>query len=329
MARFLTPASEIELDSFKTEINLSEYAANAGYQVVKQESSRSSVVMRNPGNDDKIIIARAVDGHWTYFSVRDATDRGSIIDFLQKRHGLNLGEVRTELRPWIGAQKPQVSQDLYQTTVQPIQKSREGVFQSYARMKELEDPLYLYERGIKPDTIADPRFKGMIRQDARRNVIFPHYDREGLSGYEMKNRGFTGFASGGQKAVWHSQVKASDNKLVLTESAIDALSYHQLHGDINTRYMSLAGQLSDHQRENILPSALSKMQAGSTIYLAFDNDVSGDTFAKAISDMAPDHVSTKRVVPDFGKDWNEFLQKAERVYIRQLKGFNPGLALAK
>jgi hypothetical protein len=35
-----------------------------------------------------------------------------------------------------------------------------------------------------------------IRIDDYGNAVFPHYNREELCGLELKNRGFTGFASG-------------------------------------------------------------------------------------------------------------------------------------
>jgi len=90
-----------ELERFKIDINLTEYAATEGYQLDRRASSRNSVVMRPPGGD-KIVIARGEDPHWVYFSVRDDTDNGSIIDFIQHRRRCSIGEVRRELRPWIG-----------------------------------------------------------------------------------------------------------------------------------------------------------------------------------------------------------------------------------
>ena len=55
-----------------------------------------------------------------------------------------------------------------------------------------------------PLLIADERFAGRIRIDNKGNAVFPHFDAEGLSGYELKNVEFTGFASGGAKALWLS-----------------------------------------------------------------------------------------------------------------------------
>jgi hypothetical protein len=35
-------------------------------------------------------------------------------------------------------------------------------------------------------------FAGRIRIDVRGNAVFPHIDRDGVCGYEIKNRSFTG-----------------------------------------------------------------------------------------------------------------------------------------
>src|SRR4030095_10928863 len=93
-----------ELDAFKREINVTEYAATCGYELDRKASSRSSAVMRH-ANGVKVVIARDLDGHWTFFSVRDDQDKGTIIDFVQRHRSLSLGEVRKDLRPWIGTQR--------------------------------------------------------------------------------------------------------------------------------------------------------------------------------------------------------------------------------
>jgi hypothetical protein len=70
-----------------------------------------------------------------------------------------------------------------------------------------------------------------------------------LCGYEIKNRGFTGFAAGGQKDMWFSHARPDDKRLVLAESAIDAPSHAALFPDAEdqTRYASLGGKPSSRQ----------------------------------------------------------------------------------
>ena len=61
-------------------------------------------------------------------------------------------------------------------------------------------------------------------------MLFPHRDADGLCGFEIKNAGFTGFAAGGGKALWHSARPESARTVVVCESAFDAMSYQQLTG---------------------------------------------------------------------------------------------------
>src|SRR6267154_1091510 len=130
-----------ELETFKTNINLTEYAAASGYRLDRQASSRNSAVMVHPERD-KIIIAVDRDRHWIYFTIGGDTDNGSIIDFVQKRKGGNLGDVRRAL---------------------------------YAAMTSVDGhPYLLIERLIPSSVLADLRFAGRIRIDVRRNAVFPH-----------------------------------------------------------------------------------------------------------------------------------------------------------
>jgi hypothetical protein len=85
---------------------------------------------------------------------------------------------------------------------------------------------YREDEGKIPSSILQSeRFAGRVRIDALGNAIFPHFDREGLCGYEIKNYEFIGFSSGGTKGLWLSHQTNDDNRLIFCESAIDALSY--------------------------------------------------------------------------------------------------------
>ena len=72
----MTPAADrrdpgdgrAELDRFKTDINLTEYAVHLGYEVDRRARSRHSIAMRHHSGDDKVIVARNHNGHWMYFS---------------------------------------------------------------------------------------------------------------------------------------------------------------------------------------------------------------------------------------------------------------------
>jgi len=89
-----------ELNAFKREIDLREFAVSLGYEIDRRESWRGSTVLRRGA--DKIVVKRNGNGHYVFFSVRDDRDNGTVIDLLQRRQNLSLGAVRQILRPWIG-----------------------------------------------------------------------------------------------------------------------------------------------------------------------------------------------------------------------------------
>ena len=197
-----------ELDRFKKNINLSEFAASRGYALDRRESSRNSAVMRH-ANGDKIVIARDEgSGDWIYFSVRDTRDNGTVIDFLQNRGGGSLGNVRKTLRSWLGTPRTQgVQINAFARELAPVSRDRAGVIRAWEQARKLTAALpYLTSRGLGPDVLALPRFAECLRVDPRNNALFPHYDRDGLCGYEIKNQGFTGFAPGGIKEIGRAHV---------------------------------------------------------------------------------------------------------------------------
>jgi len=307
-----------ELERFKTAINLTEYAASQGYQLDKRASSRNSVVMRHPAGD-KVVIARGEDQHWIYFSVRDESDNGSIIDFIQYRRRCSLADVRRELRPWVGGAVPRPALELYVPEVVPVSRDRAGVIRALAAMKPLVTHRYLEEkRAIPRELLANPRFAGCALMDARSNAIFPHADKDGPCGYEIKNQGFTGFAPGGEKGLWMSRVRRADTVLVIAESAIDALSYAAMHPDENARYASFGGAMNPGQPA-LIHAAIERLPAGATVCIATDNDEDGAGFTviieRLVAEMGRGDLAVARAVPIDAKDWNDALLRASGVVL--------------
>ena len=309
-----------ELERFKQDISLAEYAAGEGYVLVKNESSRNSFVMQRETDNDKIIVATGTDGHGIYFSVRDDADNGSIIDFVQKRKGLNLGQVRQELRPHavenrearpieIRLGKPKAStQDTHRAAV------------NWSRAQPAPGHDYLEQRGIKKETLQDPRFAPVIRADERGNALFAHYNREGISGFEIKNKDFTGFAAGGQKSLWFSSNINHAERVIVTESAIDALSHAELErGDKGkdpqkTAYVSFGGAMSPEQKE-LISSLFEKVkERGQKLALGTDRDAGGEAFNTELMGLLPEGLEAALERPSANtKDWNESLRQQQNV----------------
>lgn len=305
-----------ELERFKTEIDLRDYAGSVGYDLDLKRSARSgsSAVMRH-GNGDKVVIARLPNKHWVYFSIHDEADNGTIIDFVQRRQRLDLGAVRQELRPWIG-EAPARSPLIKGRFGPPLQVSSKDVAAVQAAFAACEagSSLYLDRRGINNAVQTGERFVGTIYRDRRGNTIFPHHNRSGICGFEIKNAGFTGFAKGGEKGLWHSRIKPGDDTAVFSETAIDALSYFALAGHPRMRLFSTAGALGPFQ-PGLIELAAQKLPEGGSVILATDNDAGGDELAEAIRQAAErsgrdDLTVTEDRPLSRGQDWNAVLQEA-------------------
>ena len=305
--------SDTELDAFKREIDLRQFAASFGYAMDRRESWRGSTVLRRGG--DKIVVKRNHNGHYVFFSVRDDSDHGTIIDFLQRRRHLTLGAVRQTLRPWIG--RPAAALP-WLPKLEPTGPDRMRVEREYQRMRDAPRHPYLeYDRCLPAALLMAPRFAGRVRIDRRGNAVFPHFDGAGLCGYEIKNQRFTGFAAGGHKGLWLSHCRPQDRRLVLAESAIDALSYAVLFPDAEdqTRYGSLGGK-PNFQQPALVQAIIARLPERSEIVAAFDADEAGrglvDMLRLAVAGATErgrtDLIFKAHLPASEGVDWNHVLQ---------------------
>ncbi len=172
---------------------------------------------------------------------------------------------------------------------------------------------YLEEKRKIPRAYLDrPAVSDRIRMDEHRNAVFPHFNRDGLCGFEMKNRDFTGFASGATKGLWCSQIGPDNRRLVIAETAIDALSYAALKYQPHSRYVSTAGELNPDQ-PFLLEAAMRKLPAGGQVVLAVDHDAGGDKIARRIEAILqgigrPELALVRDVPLTPGDDWNDQLR---------------------
>jgi hypothetical protein len=306
------PDRHNELQDFKTQIDLCDFAcAWGGFSKDRRQSSRSSAVLKHT-NGDKLVVARTSTKQHIYFNVHDPRDRGTIIDFVQHREKLTLGEIRKLLRGYLG--RP-ISLPAGETptalSLVPSQFDIASVHAAWMRASPLPAHyLYLeHERQISRKILEDPKFKDRIRIDKRNNAIFPHYNHEGLCGFEVKNSNWTGFSPGGLKGCWRSRPHPDDQMLLIFETAIDALSLASLTGTQGRQFFSTAGQMSSLQME-LLRDSVARLPAESQVLLCMDNDEGGDKMTSTIIEQLAPY---SRLLLEFrppirGQDWNDVLR---------------------
>ena len=305
--------SNEELESFKTNINLTAYAASLGYALDRKASSRNCAVMKRDGHD-KIVISKGLDLHWVFFAVHDPADNGSIIDFVAKRMNISLGRVRQELRAFAanGSNFP-LEASLFLDDLEPISRDLSFVRAKWEEMEPLPFGQHEYlnqQRKLPASLLSLPFLQDRIRCDKRGNAAFPHFASSGLTGFELKNNCFTGFAKHGVKGLWGTRPKPDDTRLVIAETAIDALAYALLHGAEKLRLVSTAGELNKNQ-PGLVISAIRKLPRGQVIS-AVDNDDGGDALHQKIATAFKEAArSDLELVEDrpaiLGQDWGDVL----------------------
>lgn len=285
---------DTELSQLK-QVNIEAIAQSIGYARDKAASTPRVAVIRRDA--EKLLVTNGRNGPM-YRNERDHQDQGDAIDFVTRHMGLNLGQARQFLRSWAGTVPTSSFHPAHlEASTTDYRKKSHAVWN--AAVWNPEHP-YLLHRGLSAATLADPRFHDTYRQDKRGNVIFPHRDREGLCGYELRNHDFKGFGEGCKKGLWHSNNLKIASAIVITEAVIDALSHSQLYG-WDVAYVALGGAIGARQRD-LLVSLLAKAHARSAmVIIATDNDEAGESYFDQLKLLAPMKIKRHRPI---SKDWN-------------------------
>lgn len=165
-------------------------------------------------------------------------------------------------------------------------------------------------RGLDYDMLSALVKKGTISQEEKTgNVLFKYFGTDGkVIGAEKVGTStehkFKGIATGSAGGHGFEVVRGTGEKAFFFESAIDMLSYLQMHNQEldNCRLVSMMGVkpnivLDTMLRHNISPE---------NVFLCSDNDTAGNDFAQRLQEQYPD---MKRVItPDTYKDWNDMLR---------------------
>lgn len=297
-----------DFSRFKSDINLTQYAAHLGYEVDKKKSTRSSIAMRNGG--DKIIISKR-GSVWVYFSPVDDTDNGTIINFVQNRTGKTLPEIGEELQSWIGGgvSLPQAKSYVREVEEQEYDPAR--VAKIFKKCRAVKNHAYLEGRGLSRAILSSPRFAGRIYADRYGNMAFPHYNGKDICGLELKNADKALFVRGSEKTFWRSNCKQGDDTLIIGEAVIDVVSHSILFANENAVYAATGGGMSPEQ-EDILKSCVQGFKALKTVILVMDNDQGGERLTQKIKNILESSGFSGEIVchsPETqGQDWNNVLK---------------------
>lgn len=314
------------LADFRREIPILELALSIGYELLPREGLKWPV-LKNRDMDEKIIIVNPGNpSNQGYFNPHDDSDRGILTHFIRNRLGtcFDRDPFKTEyenvyrimyryLNGCIGSLAPETGRKWERVIA--AGKTLPFHVPEYLLLP-LTDKSFLLGRGISESTIIDSLFRGRLFNTnlyGHVNTVFPYCSQSGgTTALEIRNEGFKHFYPGSTLdcSVWHSELMGNKQRIVLTESPVDALSYHQLKGAESNIYVAFGGSVSNGQLEMVswIREGMRDVQA-SSIISAVDNDAAGEAYNRKF-----DAAFGRGLVIDKPqlKDYNEDLKRHAR-----------------
>ena len=308
---------------FRNEISIIELALSVGYKIRKKDGLKWPV-LKDEISGDKIIIVNAQStSNQGYFNPHDVKDKGTLINFVKNRIGSifpyqndksEVGNINAVLYNYQNLPFPE--KNIFKADVGNwALEYSEKEFHLPEGLSELNDSSYLHYRGIQSQIINGGFFKGKIfnvKMSDYNNIGFPYYNASGdTTGFELRNKQFKHVIEGSDRSigVWHSNIPAILEVVILTESPIDALSYHQLKGKENSLYVSFGGSVAAGQLETVKSIiTASTVSPGLRIISAVDNDEMGKIYTQKFKEAVPPHI-----IEDYPRlnDYNEDLKKSK------------------
>lgn len=298
-------AQQLTFIELTERINLMEFMLNNGYTLNRQKSTLKNPVLVSQ-NGEVIVLKNAGDNpNARYFNATEGTstmDKGNVVEFVKQRIGTEFkadeslslyGNVNMILHDYLGlsAEQKQHVMEGNKPTGEP--KTKQEFVLSLYNLKPFEANGNNYlekERGIPAETLNLPEFKDRIYVSNYRGkdfITFPFYNFDGkeISGLNFRAEDTNTNASNTNKltGVWMSTPPEKIDKIIITESPIDALSHAALNHPIqNTLYISNFGNptLGQYQSlANTLTFLSNRFDKAPELVMGYDKDVRGNVFA--------------------------------------------------
>jgi hypothetical protein len=236
----------------KFEINLADYAERQGYQINKQKSTATDVILqKNIGQEnlDTIGVRYYPETGYKYWTAMDSSDRGSLLDFEKNKNHLDLSsaagkkELYQKIDEFLG--NPQNSQAIKIKPTNNKIETEKRLTDRELNLLPLTDTRYLEGRGITEKTYRSPEFQCQVYNEkvslnngkTYTNTVFPIRNEEILLAKIRRNDEELGYRGGQFNKIQEKREngihtsnfpKQPLDKLYLIESPIDAMSYFEL-----------------------------------------------------------------------------------------------------
>ncbi len=242
------------ISKINLEVNFSAFLHRSGYALIKKSANSMEFL-----NSKDRIVLHTGRNPVTYFNRNDSLDKGLFFKFLLKRSDNFYEAVREGLK---------IANTSAQIVSIPLKK-RQATYKNKPlelsfTIAPLENPSYLLQqRGITMATLKSVNFCNRIynaypnKKNGHKiaNIAFPKYDlADSPQNYILFNKAYRVSESNKLKKfrlvlnrkdhfLFYSTPIKDPSAIVVGESAVDLLSYHQLHGSPQYFYVSFSGNV--------------------------------------------------------------------------------------
>ncbi|MPR31826.1 nucleotidyltransferase [Salmonirosea aquatica] len=290
------PLQKVDFEQFKQQIDLVEYAKDQGYIKDLQRSGGNSVSLykADSGGKDRIVVyPRQGAEADIYFNPNDGADKGTVVQFQHRRGTGEWKDTIQSLQNYLGQMDNRVGRTIAQPVSpapnHPAPTREQAVVRSFD-LKPLSETNYLKSRGLSDETIKAPEFENAVFNrtylDRNRgkqfvNTVFPIKNEQGTVAIIVRNDNIKIVDGPRGDGLWISNPKVIEpggraDRMVIAESPIDAMSFHQLKPPAEGEkriYLGTAGNLSSGAPDTV-QKLVDKYQPRQ-IVMANDNDNAG------------------------------------------------------
>ena len=241
---------------------------------------------------------------------------GDAIDFVRRFYALDYPEaVELLLDGCSGFERPTQHAAIQQKSTKDflLPKRNNTMRRVYAYL--------LQQRGIDREVLDAFVREGMIYESAgHHNVVFVGYDQDGIARHAHK-RGTNSQSTykgnqDGSRPEFSFHWRGQSNRLYFFEAPIDLLSYISIHKEKWQKHSYAAAcGVSDH----VLWQMMKENPNLNHVCLCLDNDESGQSAARRISEKLNTHGISNEVLIPTRKDWNEDILYSQEVVCPTLR----------
>ena len=304
---------DAELDQFRNGVSCAAVLErhSPAWRLDRKESTRRALKYRR-SEGEIVIVNHDERGWWDPHS----SAKGDVFDLVRfLEPGLNFGQVRKVLRPFIGLPPTYPEARRAAKRMVPDQPVA-GRWNARPRLRR-GSAVWSYLTGMRalpPSVLALADARNVVREGAYKSAWFAHHDSAGaVSHVEVRGPDYKGSLRGGSKALFRlSTGNPEPTRLAVMEAPIDALSLAALEGiRADTLYVATGGGIGPGS-EQAIEHALAAMASLPGCHLASGTDVNlaGDRYAARHAEMAAKAgVAFARLRPPDGSDWNDVLRQ--------------------